>query len=174
MILDLVRLVEGRLEESFQLKPGSPVFEGLEGEILETFDLDVILRALNAGTYLLDACLSGALSRPCRRCLVPVELDVDERFRTVYQVSDDEEETGDDEVILLEADATRIDLTELVRSRLFLGTDQYPLCHEECAGLCPRCGQDLNTETCRCEPVASESPWAEALQAVRDRVQEAS
>ena len=174
MILDLTRLVGGRLEEWFRLAPGSPVFEGLDGEILETFDLDVTLRSANAGTYLLDARLSGALARPCRRCLIPVELDVDDRFRVVYQISDDEEETGDDDVVLLEADSTRIDLTDIVRSRLFLGTDQYPLCREECAGFCPRCGQDLNLEPCLCQSVVSESPWAEVLQAVRDRVQERS
>jgi uncharacterized protein len=174
MILDLTRLVGGRLEESFRLAPGSPVFEGLDGEILETFDLDVTLRSANTGTYLLDARLGGRLARPCRRCLIPVELDVDDRFRVVYQISDDEEETGDDDVVLLEVDSTRIDLTDIVRSRLFLGTDQYPLCREECAGICPRCGQDLNLEPCLCQPVVSESPWAEVLQAVRDRVQERS
>ncbi|MGH7550198.1 MAG: YceD family protein [Gemmatimonadota bacterium] len=174
MILDLTRLVEGRLEASFRLAPGSPVFEGLDGEILETFELDATLRHPSAGTYMLDARLSGALTRPCRRCLAPVELDVDDPFRIFYQISDGDEDAGDDDIVLLEAAATGIDLTEVVRARLFLGTEPYPVCREECAGFCPQCGQDLNTGTCSCEPVVNESPWAEALQVVRDRVQEPS
>ncbi|MGH7572421.1 MAG: YceD family protein [Gemmatimonadota bacterium] len=174
MILDLTRLVEGRLEESFRLVPGSPVLEGLDGEILEPFELDATLLQASAGTYMLDAHLSGALARPCRRCLVPVELGVDDRFRVAYQVSDGNVEPEDDDLVLLEAAVTRIDLTGVVRARLFLGTEAYPLCREECAGFCPHCGQDLNVGTCSCQPVVNESSWAEALQAVRDRVQEPS
>lgn len=172
MFLDLTRLVDGSLEETFRLEPGSTVFEGFVGEIPGPFELELTLRHPTGDTYLLEARLSGAVTRPCRRCLVGVPLEVEDRFRVVYQISDRDRDAGDDDVVLLEPGATRIDLTETVRDRLFLGTEEYPLCREDCEGFCPHCGQDLSLGPCACEPEAGESPWAEALQAVRDRIHE--
>ena len=172
MFLELTRLVDGCLEETFRLEPGSTVFEGFEGEIQGPFELEATLRHPTGDTYLLEARLHGAVTRPCRRCLVGVPLEVLDRFRVVYQISDRDRDAGDDDVVLLEPGASRIELAETVRDRLFLGTEEYPLCREDCAGFCPRCGQDLNLGPCTCEPEAGESPWAEALQAVRDRIHE--
>lgn len=173
MLLDLTRLVDGRLAESFRLEPGSPVFQGFTGDIPRPFELEAMLRHPTGDTYVLEARLMGAVTRPCRRCLDPVELEVEDRFRIVYQISGRDEDASDDDIILLEPGTTRIDLTETVRDRLFLGTEEYPVCREDCAGFCPRCGQDLNAGLCSCEPESVDSPWAEALQVVRDRVQEA-
>lgn len=170
MLLDLTRLADGRLAESFRLEPGSPVFQGFAGDIPAAFDLEVILRHPAGGTYVLDGRLTGSIARRCRRCLTPVELDLEDRFRVIYQVSDRDEEAGDDDIVLLDRGTTRIDLTETVRDRLFLGVEEYPVCDPDCAGICPCCGQDLNTGSCSCEPEPGGSPWVEALQAVRDRV----
>ncbi len=174
MLLDLTRLVDGRLAESFRLEPGSPVFQGFTGDISGTFELYATLRHPGGGTYVLDARLVGAVTRPCRRCLVPIEQDMDDRFRMIYQLSGRDPDAGDDDIVLLEVGTTRIDLTETVRDRLFLGTEEYPVCREDCAGFCPSCGQDLNAGACCCEPDLVGSSWAEALQSVRDRVQESS
>jgi uncharacterized protein len=46
--------------------------------------------------------------------------------------------------------ATQIDLVEFVREELALAVPSYPLCRPSCAGLCPRCGADLNTGPCQC------------------------
>ena len=172
MVLDLTRLVDGRLEESFWLAPDAPVFAGFDADILDPLRLDVKLDQPGAHTYVLDAHLGGRVYRPCRRCLRPVELRVDERFRIVYQVADRDDDTGDNDFILLQPGTTRIDLTGPVRDRLFLGIQEFPLCREDCAGICPLCGADLNAGSCACEPEPGESAWVEALQAVRDRVQE--
>ena len=42
-------------------------------------------------------------------------------------------------------------LDDLVREQILLGVPSYPLCREDCAGLCPRCGQDLNRGRCECD-----------------------
>ena len=172
MILDLTRLVHGRLDGSFRVAPDSPVFEGLAGEIGEPFGLVATLRQSGADTYVLDAQLHGTVARLCRRCLRPVDLDVDDRFRVVYQIADRDDDTDENGLVLLPPGTTRIDLTGPVRDRLFLGIPQYPLCREDCAGICPICGTDLNEGTCSCETEEGESAWIEALQAVRERVQE--
>lgn len=41
-----------------------------------------------------------------------------------------------------------------------------PLCREDCPGLCPVCGANRSTQTCECNPIEPESPFA-ALAALR-------
>ncbi|MGH7769034.1 MAG: YceD family protein, partial [Candidatus Binatia bacterium] len=43
-----------------------------------------------------------------------------------------------------------IQLTPLVREQVLLALPTRPLCDENCRGLCPKCGVDLNENSCRC------------------------
>jgi uncharacterized protein len=43
-----------------------------------------------------------------------------------------------------------VDLSEAVRQYLLLAVPMKPLCKEGCAGLCPRCGHNLNVGPCQC------------------------
>mgnify|MGYP000559119389 CR=1 FL=1 len=54
-----------------------------------------------------------------------------------------------DEIILLEHD--EVDLAELARDAFILDMDTKTLCSEDCKGLCPGCGVNLNREPCRCK-----------------------
>ncbi|MBM4294554.1 MAG: DUF177 domain-containing protein, partial [Deltaproteobacteria bacterium] len=44
-----------------------------------------------------------------------------------------------------------IDLQGIVREQIILSMPLKPLCHEDCRGLCPGCGANLNREACTCE-----------------------
>ncbi|RKX30915.1 MAG: DUF177 domain-containing protein, partial [Verrucomicrobia bacterium] len=46
-----------------------------------------------------------------------------------------------------------------LREALVLRIPIYPLCREDCRGLCPRCGANLNREQCTCAPEEAESRW---------------
>lgn len=62
-----------------------------------------------------------------------------------------------------EAGQEIVETAEDVRSELFLNLPMNPLCSPECRGLCPRCGADLNRETCSCGEEVHErkdSPWS--------------
>jgi uncharacterized protein len=43
-----------------------------------------------------------------------------------------------------------IHLSEIACEQIFLEIPYQPLCHEDCKGLCPVCGKDLNTSACEC------------------------
>jgi uncharacterized protein len=43
-----------------------------------------------------------------------------------------------------------IHLSEIACEQIFLEIPYQPLCHEECKGLCPVCGKDLNLSSCEC------------------------
>ncbi len=52
-----------------------------------------------------------------------------------------------------------LDLTESVREGIILALPTYPICKEDCQGVCFRCGQDLNVGPCRCAQEGESSPW---------------
>jgi DUF177 domain-containing protein len=46
----------------------------------------------------------------------------------------------------------QVDLTEALRQSILLTVPMVSLCKEDCAGLCPQCGHDLNLGPCQCQP----------------------
>ncbi len=71
----------------------------------------------------------------------------------------------------LAREATEIDLRPAVREELLLAVPQWGvLCQEDCRGLCPRCGRDLNAGPCGCAP-AVDHRWQE-LAAFKGKLRE--
>ncbi len=54
-----------------------------------------------------------------------------------------------------------IDLTEAIRQYALLAVPMKPLCREDCAGLCPTCGQNLNQGECHCPSQTIDPRWSE-------------
>ena len=52
-----------------------------------------------------------------------------------------------------------LDLREAIRQNALLAIPMKPLCREECAGLCPVCGKDLNKNKCGCTQSNIDSRW---------------
>ena len=59
-----------------------------------------------------------------------------------------------------------IDLGQLMMEQFQLALPMKPLCREDCKGLCPNCGMNLNTGTCDCN-VKWEDPRLAALKAIK-------
>lgn len=62
----------------------------------------------------------------------------------------EELENGENDEIELLVDG-RVDVGDLARTAFLLGMDTKTLCSEDCKGLCPRCGADLNLGPCSCK-----------------------
>lgn len=54
-----------------------------------------------------------------------------------------------------------VDLTGDIRESILLEIPPVSHCSEDCKGLCPHCGTNLNKSTCRCRPPASVSQWTD-------------
>ena len=52
-----------------------------------------------------------------------------------------------------------LDLSEAIRQNALLAIPMKPLCREDCAGLCPICGKDLNKKHCKCNQVSVNPHW---------------
>lgn len=91
----------------------------------------------------------------CHRCLTKLEQSGRARFSQVY--GPEAEEDGD--VLPIDRDGT-IDLLPPVRDEVGVSLPLAPVCRDDCAGLCPTCGTDLNTEPCDGHEELSSSPFA--------------
>jgi len=102
----------------------------------------------------------------CRRCLSPVAVKVSAAAAALF--THDPEALEDPDAYRLAPDATEIDLAPAVREELLLAVPRFLLCREDCRGLCPRCGQDLNAGPCGCAPTAD--PRWRALESLKGRL----
>ena len=99
-----------------------------------------------AGMLQLEFEARTVLNSVCDRCLKQFRQPktVSREYLLAEEVQDEE----NDEIILLENH--EFDLGDLARTAFLLDMDTKTLCSEDCKGLCPRCGADLNQGPCSC------------------------
>jgi uncharacterized protein len=100
-------------------------------------ELDLRLESVVEGV-LVSAELHAPLAAECGRCLEPVEQHLDLPVAELFVY---EPEADDDEVPVLDGDF--VDLEPLLRDAVVLALPLNPICAEDCAGLCARCGARL-------------------------------
>lgn len=161
MLLELSQLDGGRLEKTFRVASGDPLLAGYDADLREPLQVAVELTTPSAGMYVVSARFQGNVTQSCRRCLEPVTVPVRHRFRVIYQQPSRErgDEPQDESLVPLAAKARQIDIRGEVRDRLFLETERFPVCREECQGLCPTCGQNLNHGACGCSTETADARW---------------
>ncbi|RMD93801.1 MAG: DUF177 domain-containing protein [Calditrichaeota bacterium] len=98
----------------------------------------------------------------CDRCLTNFERIVEEQFTLIYTTRKDMISEEEEDIIQLDTVTYEIDLCRDVRDNLLLSKPMKVLCSEACKGLCPRCGANLNYETCNCNSFVMDPRW-EAL-----------
>lgn len=113
---------------------------------------------------LVETALDGYVQVPCSRCLrdvrYPVSLEIVEEFQpTVDVVRGTFIAVDEEDAALLINEHHMLDIREVVRQALLLEVPLQVLCREECAGLCPVCGQDLNLGPCECSLDAPDPRW---------------
>jgi len=96
------------------------------------------------------------LELPCSRCLEPFTLPVEQTFDLRYQphaqnAGEGEREIEEDDLTTAFYEDDEIDLGQLMREQFYLSLPMKPLCAEDCRGLCPVCGTNLNRGACDCK-----------------------
>lgn len=101
-----------------------------------------------AGALMLEGEVSTVLSLTCDRCGIPFEREKMVPLSTLLATELEDEDS--DDILLL--DGTDLDLDEVASTAFILAMDTKNLCFEDCRGICPGCGANLNEELCRCRP----------------------
>ncbi len=103
----------------------------------------------------IDGKITGFLQVACHRCLADFSFALDEVIDLSMVCEDEapqqeETELEGDELRLVFFDGEVIEVDHLVAEQVFLALPFKVLCSEDCRGLCPGCGVNLNEEDCRC------------------------
>ena len=164
MLLDLVSLGASPKPFEFTLRPGDIDLE--TGGIDISSEIAVRGEARkNAAGVEVTGSVSGKLNIDCTRCLKPVETQLD----TAFDVSFISQENAPDDKDLqlqqadLSADVLQsdeLDLSELAREQILLSLPEQTFCRDDCKGLCPVCGKDLNEVECDCGIDEIDPRWA--------------
>jgi uncharacterized protein len=119
--------------------------------------------------------LSTGLELQCARCLEPVKRDVTREFELLYRPLG--ADAGRDELSVTDAEAEigyyqgdGIELEDVLREQVLLALPLKVTCAEDCRGLCPHCGKNLNQEQCSCAVLPQDPRWA-ALKDIRGRIE---
>ncbi|MGQ9817366.1 MAG: DUF177 domain-containing protein [bacterium] len=93
----------------------------------------------------------------CARCLTTFEKKFDENLHLIYIAGKDplldlekvELKSGDIDRVYYTG--PNIDISIGIRETIILAIPSAPLCRNDCQGLCPICGKNLNEEKCGCK-----------------------
>lgn len=112
--------------------------------VLEPMNLIGSLSRVSDILYL-DAEVKGVIELECSRCLEKfpyvVDLEINEKLTN-------DPENKDDEVIFINDE--NLDINEIIENNVIINLPIQRLCREDCKGLCPMCGTNLNLSTCNC------------------------
>lgn len=151
LVIDVARL--DRDGESFSGVLDDAVLE-LDGELLHPFGgIRYDLSAQLFGTELLvRGTLAQDFDAVCCRCGGDFDFTVHvDDFTVSVEVAEKTEFA---------------DLTDELRQSIILALPSYPVCRQDCRGVCPTCGKNLNEGPCTCDHAERDSRWG-ALDALK-------
>ena len=118
--------------------------------------------------------LETSLEVTCARCLDPVVHEVERSFDLLYRPLGTD--SGHEELSVTDAEAEigyyegeGLLLEDTLREQVLLALPLKTVCREDCKGLCPHCGKNLNQEKCSCAVTQEEPRWA-ALKEIRGKL----
>jgi uncharacterized protein len=125
---------------------------------------ELVIQKASTGTVF-ELHFTSRLHGPCYRCLGDAVLEVPIAARE-YQAANPE---GSDELRTPYLADDRLDLSAWARDAVALALPDKILCRQDCPGLCPVCGKNLNDEPHEHEDEATDSRWS-ALDALRGKL----
>src|SRR5438876_11417503 len=167
--VDLRELSSGPVDTHAELAADDPLFEPLEVALAAPVRLLGRLHDAGEGRFYWRGSLRTRVAGECLRCLAPVAVAVAADIDALF--TQDPDALEDPDSYPLARDATQIDLRPALREELLLAVPQWVVCRDECRGLCPRCGKDLNAGPCGCAPTPVEGRW-QALVALKSKLRD--
>ena len=107
--------------------------------------------------YAFTGTMSATLRLSCDRCLELYDLDIKQDFEVIY--TSEEGADKDDHVMFLPPQDVEIDLKPYIRDTMMLNIPFKKVCSDDCKGLCPVCGENLNMSACTCKNEKTDPRW---------------
>ena len=132
-----------RLPFDCELEPEGLDFPSIHAYLTKPHAIGRVENA--AGVLRLEGTLSADLECVCDRCGALFEST---KVTQLHATIVDEDDGENPELFPLEG--TEVDLDEILRTAFVLDMETKFLCREDCRGLCPKCGKNLNLGPCGC------------------------
>lgn len=110
--------------------------------------------------FLVDLTVQNEGDFVCDRCGEPHRKTIQGQVKTLFvSAANAESQEGNEEVRILPPEARIIDILQDAVDALLLAVPVKILCKDNCMGLCPNCGKNLNDRPCSCSPESGDSRW---------------
>jgi uncharacterized protein len=177
LVIDLEELRSGSHRSSGEIDPSElKLADPSELRFDGLLELDIRISTTDILSFHVHGGVSYRVNSECRRCLRPVSAGRNTELRGMYSFAEglerlelSEEELELQGIFPLAADSDCLDLTDLVREAVVLDYPRFLLCSEDCRGLCPGCGADLNEEACRCASNAVDPRWSKLIDLKKEK-----
>ena len=119
--------------------------------------------------------LSAKFELACARCLDPITCDVASNFDLLYRPIGADAGKEELSVTVAEAEVSYYQgegvlLEDVLREQVLLALPLRAVCREDCKGLCPHCGKNLNLEQCNCAEPLEDPRWS-VLKDLKEKLQ---
>jgi uncharacterized protein len=111
----------------------------------------------------------------CARCLEPITRAVANKFELLYRPQGTDAGKEELSVTVAEAEVSYYQgegllLEDVLREQVLLALPLRAICRDDCKGLCPHCGKNLNLEQCNCAEPIEDPRWG-ALKDIREKLE---
>jgi uncharacterized protein len=126
----------------------------------------VVLKRSGLDRVLLEGTIYTTIASDCDRCIENFIMEFDCSFKLDLEyapgniLESGEHQCTPEEMDVMYLEEPAIDIYEILSQQVFLVLSEKRLCSDSCRGLCPKCGINLNQETCDCNKGLSSSPFA--------------
>jgi len=141
-----------------QLPATDPVWQESDPKPATAVHVTGRLSSAGPGRFYWHGRIEGDVALECSRCLSDAAAHVSDEAHLIFAESG-EEEIDDPDVFRLDPKDPELDLRPAIREERLLAAPSFALCRDDCKGLCPRCGRDLNAGSCTCEDKSADPRW---------------
>ena len=135
-----------------------PIWEAEDTKPVGSVHVTGRLSPAGSGRLYWHGRIEGVVVLECSRCLAEAHAHVSDEAHLIFAEPGDEN-TDDPDVYELDPQALELDLRPAIREEWLLAAPTFALCREDCKGMCPRCGADLNAGPHDCSQQEADPRW---------------
>jgi uncharacterized protein len=182
MDFKIVELEKEPIEFDLELPPGAVDLGGQaeqQGPLAASGQAEVLHEHRGPRDIVADIRLRGRFSGkfqvPCARCVEPVEIPLEAEYDLIFRPAAADLEAAERSITAQETEIgyylrDSLALEDVLREQVLLSLPVRTLCKPDCKGLCPRCGENRNSQACLCDEGPSDPRW-QALAGLRSRIE---
>ncbi len=138
---------------SFKVSAEDIDFSVEDAQVVSPVTVDTVLFRTDKDVFV-DAVIRSVFHLECGLCLTSFPQSFETNFSIRYETTDNPELVDDPLMVvgLRYYVGDYIDIANDIKEALLLEIPHWPICAEDCRGLCAVCGQNLNEKSCDCDP----------------------